>query len=132
MDNPTYVLDASALLGYLYGEEEYDQLEGVLHSKCFIATLQLGEIYYVLLMEEGKEKAQSALASIRNTEVEIITVDEDMALEAGDIKAQTGLPYVDAVAAALANLNSATLVTSDGDFERLGGHLEVEVEWIGG
>jgi len=33
------------------------------------------------------------------------------------------IPYVDCLAAALAALNQATLVTSDRDFEKLGRHF---------
>ena len=52
-------------------------------------------------------------------------IDLLQALKAGEIKALHNIPYVDCVAAALATLNKATLVTSDRDFEKLGRHAKI-------
>jgi len=126
------VLDASALLGYIYGKEGYGEVESALRSGFLVTTLQLGEVYYILLQEEGREKARSALALLKNAEVEIVSVGESLAVEAGEIKARTGVPYADSLAAGLAKTRSEDLVTSDGDFERLEEHYEIEVSWVGG
>jgi len=50
-------------------------------------------------------------------------------MKAGELKAIHKIPYVDCIAAALATLQRATLVTSDRDFEKLGRHFPVL--WIG-
>lgn len=125
------VLDASALLGYIYGKEEYEGVESALRSGSLVTTLQLGEVYYILLQEEGREKARSALALLKNAEVEIVSVDEDLAVEAGEIKVRTGIPYVDSLAAGLAKATAGRLITSDQDFERLEEHYDIAVSWVG-
>lgn len=127
----THILDASALLGYIYGKDGYDEVEEILRSKALITTLQLGEVYYVLLQEEGREKAQSALASIKNANIDLVPIGEGLAIEAGEIKVRTGMPYVDSIVAGLANTEPGTLVTSDKDFERLESHYEIELNWVG-
>ncbi len=52
-------------------------------------------------------------------------MDLAQALKAGELKALHKIPYVDCLAAALAILQHATLVTSDRDFEKLGRHFPV-------
>lgn len=132
MTAPTYVLDASALLGYIYGEDRYEEVGEVLRSNSLLTTIQLGEVHYILLQEEGRKEAKSALVTLKNTEIDIVPIDEELALEAGKIKVNTGIPYVDSVAAGLAKRKSGVLVTSDRDFERLEGHYDLELKWIGG
>ena len=126
-----YILDASAILGYIYGKAGCKQVGEFLRSKSLVTTIQLGEVHYVLLQEEGREKAQSALVTLKNTEVDIFPADEELVLKASEIKIGTGIPYVDSIAAGLARIKSGTLVTSDSDFERLEGHYDLELKWIG-
>lgn len=130
MTTSIYILDASAILGYIYGKAGYAEVEEFLRSESFISTIQLGEVHYVLLQEEGREEAQSALVMLRNTAIDIVPVDEELVLAASEIKASTGIPYVDSVAAGLAERESGTLVTSDSDFEQLEGHYDLELKWI--
>ncbi|MFW6071692.1 MAG: PIN domain-containing protein [Candidatus Bipolaricaulota bacterium] len=132
MSSESLVLDASALLGYIYGEEEHGEVGSALRSGSLVTTLQLGEVYYILLQEEGREKARSALALLKNADLEIVSVDEELALEAGEIKVRTGIPYADSLAAGLAKTTSGILITGDRDFERLREGYEIEVSWVGG
>jgi predicted nucleic acid-binding protein len=55
----------------------------------------------------------------------MIPVDLEQSLKAGEIKARHKLPYVDCIAASLAMLRKATLVTSDDDFAKLGRHFPI-------
>ena len=130
MTTSPYILDASAILGYIYGKAGYEEVGKYLRSKSFVSTIQLGEVHYILLQEEGREKAQSALVTLRNTDIDIVSVDEELVLEASEVKVSTGIPYIDSVAAGLAQIKSGTLVTSDGDFERLEGHYDLKLKWI--
>ncbi len=50
----------------------YEEVEKFLRSKSFVSTIQLGEVNYILLQEEGREEAQSALVTLKNTEVDIV------------------------------------------------------------
>jgi predicted nucleic acid-binding protein len=58
-------------------------------------------------------------------QTKIVVVDFLQGLQAGELKALHKIPYVDCVAAALAILHQAVLVTSDRDFEKLGRHFPI-------
>ncbi len=126
-----YILDASAILGYIYGKAGYEEVGKFLRSESLITMIQLGEVHYILLQEEGRDEAQSALVTLKNTDIDIVPVDEELVLKVSEIKVSTGIPYVDSVAAGLAERESGILVTSDSDFKRLEGHYDLELKWIG-
>jgi predicted nucleic acid-binding protein len=82
-------------------------------------------VYYVLWQKRGEEKARQTLAKLARTSIQIIPVELPQALKAAELNAQHKIPYVDCIAAALAGLQQATLVTSDRDFEKLGRHFQI-------
>ena len=57
-----------------------------------------------------------------------VPVDLPQSIQAGEIKARHKIPYVDCLAAALAMIREAVLVTSDRDFEKLG--RRVQILWL--
>ena len=65
------------------------------------------------------------MADLLRFSIRIVPVDVPQVLKAGQLKAVHKIPYVDCLAAALAALSQATLVTSDRDFEKLGRHFPV-------
>jgi predicted nucleic acid-binding protein len=127
-----YVLDASAMLAYIYDEPGADRVEAILtdaEAEVYMNAATLGEVFYDIMQEEGKEAALQALARIRNSGIKIIPLDEDLAISTANLKSFSGIPYVDGMAAATALEHNATLTTLDPDFERLKGHIKIE--WIG-
>ena len=58
-----------------------------------------------------------------------IPVDLPQAIKAGELKVVHKIPYMDCVAAALAMLRQARLVTSDRDFQKL--ERNFPILWIG-
>jgi predicted nucleic acid-binding protein len=128
----TYVFDASAMLAYIYDEPGADRVEAILKDKDAVVYLNaatLGEVFYDIMQEEGKEAALEALARIRNIGVKIVPLDETLALSTAALKGSSGIPYVDGMAAATALEYKATLVAADPDFERL--EERIKIEWIG-
>ena len=126
-----YVLDASAILAYIYDEPGAERVKALFSGKgvkLYLNAATLGEVFYDLMKEEGKEAALRALALLRNVEIEIIPLDEELALSTADLKGFSGIPYVDGMAAATALQYQATLVTVDPDFERLADRIEIE--WL--
>jgi predicted nucleic acid-binding protein len=126
-----YVLDANAVLDFVDAgpgaqrvrallQEAHEQRAGIV-----ISVLNWGEIFYLLWQHRGQEKAQRTLAQLARLPLQIVPVDLAQALKASEIKAVHKIPYVDCVAAALAVLQQATLVTSDRDFERLGRNFPI-------
>ena len=68
------------------------------------------------------------MSDLSRLPIRVVPVDLPQALRAGELKALHKIPYVDCLAAALAAQQSATLVTSDRDFEKLGRHFPIV--WI--
>jgi uncharacterized protein len=125
------VLDASAAIHYLQagaGAGKFEQLLVDARRQqllLFMSVLNLGEVYYLTWQRAGEEKARHTVASLSRLPIQIIPVDLLQSLKAGELKALHKIPYVDCIAAALAILQHATLVTSDRDFEKLGRHFPI-------
>jgi predicted nucleic acid-binding protein len=130
----TYVLDASAVLDFVeagHGSGTVERLlNDALHqqSVVFVSVVNWGEVFYLLWHRRGEENARQVMASLSPLPLEVIPVDEVQAFKAAEIKALHKLSFVDGLAAALAELRNATLVTGDRDFERLG--RRVQVLWL--
>ncbi len=126
-----YVLDANAVLDLIEAGPGWRRVEGLLQSarrqdsSLFISVLNWGEVFYLLWQRRGEETARRTTASLSRLPIEIVPVDLAQAMKAGELKAVHKIPYVDCIAAALAALHQATLVTSDRDFEKLGRHFPV-------
>lgn len=129
-----YVLDANALLDFVDAGPGAPRVREILretfHERCstMISVLNWGEVFYLLWQRRGEEKARKTIGDLSRLPLDLVTVDLPQVLKAGEIKAIHKIPYVDCIAAALAELRKATLVTSDRDFDKLG--RRIEVLWI--
>lgn len=127
----TYVLDASAVLDFMEdgpGAERVQQLfEDAARDRTpvLMSVMNWGEVFYQFWQKRGEEAARKTIADLEGLPIELIPVDLSQALKAGELKAVHKIPYVDSVAAALAALRKAVLVTSDRDFEKLGRHFPI-------
>lgn len=97
-------------------------------SALLISVANWAEVFYSLWLKQGEEKARQTLANLLRLPIELISIDLEQALKAGEIKALHKLPFVDCLAAALAELRQSTLVTSDRHFQKLG--RRVRILWI--
>src|SRR5208337_32143 len=129
-----YALDANALLDFLDAGPGAQRVRAILHetqqqrAAALVSALNWGEVFYLLWQKRGEEKARQTIAALSRLPLEIVPVDLAQAVKAGELKAVHKIPYVDCVAAALAVLQRATLVSSDRDFEKLG--RQFPVLWI--
>jgi predicted nucleic acid-binding protein len=127
----TYVLDASALLELVdngLGAERMERLvQDAVHRSAVLlmSVVNWGEVFYHVWQRSGEEKARQTIGNLSRLPIDLIPVDLPQVLKAGEIKAVHKIPYVDCLAAALAETRQAVLVTSDRDFERLGRHVDV-------
>jgi len=130
----SYVLDASAALDFLGDEAGAARVEQILNSAhkrestVCMSALNWGEVFYNIWQHHGEEAAQRAIGRLSRLPIEIVPVEQQQALKAGEIKALHMLSFVDCIAAALAELRNSILVTADRDFEKLG--RTVQVLWI--
>ena len=126
----TYVLDANALLDLLANGPGAERVEHLLKAArpatpLLVSAVNWGEVFYISWQRHGEESARQTLADLLQLPIRVVPVDVPQVLRAGELKAVHKIPYVDCLAAALAALNQATLVTSDRDFEKLGRHFPV-------
>ncbi len=127
----TYVLDASAVLDFLLNGPGASRIEQLLKEADRSATPMLasvvnwGEIFYLSWQRHGEQSARETLDDLSRLPIRVIPVDLPQAVKAGEIRVLHGIPYVDSMAASLATLNGATLVTADRDFEKLGRHFPI-------
>jgi len=130
----TYVLDANAVLDFVESGRGAKTVERLLHeahrqqSVILISVVNWGEVLYLLWNRRGEQKARETLESLSPLPLRITSVDLLQACKAGEIKAQHKMAFVDCLAAALAELHGATIVTGDRDFEKLG--RRVPVLWL--
>jgi predicted nucleic acid-binding protein len=130
----SYVLDANAVLDFVEDGPGSRRVERVLKDalqrrfRVLMSVVNWGEVFYHSGQQCGEESARRLLADLSRLPLELVPVDLSQSLKAGEIKARYKIPYLDCIAAGLAILHHAVLVTSDRDFEKLG--RRVEVLWI--
>ena len=125
-----YVLDANAVLRYFgVGKAQGGEKVGVLFkqakdgpARLFIATVSLGEVFYILLKYVGEQTSRDYVKVLQHA-VTMVDADTVSALEAGSLKHRLHLGYADSFAAVLALKMKATLVSADPAFEKLGKSL---------
>ena len=128
------ILDASALVAYLWKQPGYEKVQDFLtkatheEKKLLMTTVNLGEVYYLLLRDHGAKDADNILKIIETLPVDFVEVDMRLVKQAAIYKATQKLPFVDALAAALAKLRKGELVTSDKDFKAVEG--EIKIVWV--
>jgi predicted nucleic acid-binding protein len=84
-----------------------------------------GEVFYVVWQKRGEEAARRAIENLSRLSIKPIQVDLEQSLKAAEIKTRHKIPYMDSLAAALAEIRQAVLVTSDRDFEKLGRRIPI-------
>ena len=128
------VLDASALMAYLEKESGYAKVKDLLikaadeDNRLFMSSVNLGEVYYVLIRDHGLDEADKIIRLIETFPLELISTDWHLSKQAALFKATKKLPFADCFAAALAKLHKAELVTADKDFKVV--EEEVKIIWL--
>ena len=127
----TFVLDTSALLAFIDGEDGADDVEKVLRSAmrspglAAISSMTLAEVYYITMQEQGESIAKATLAHVKALGLDIVYPDEQLTLFAARIKAAHRLSLADAFVAATAQFRAAVLVHKDPEFDPLSTDLKM-------
>jgi predicted nucleic acid-binding protein len=138
LPNPnSFVLDSYALIGYLENEPFADRIQHVLVQakkgalRLYLHAIHLGEIYYIILREQGQSVADLAYYRIKTLPLKRIDlIDEELLLTAGGLKARYPISYADSFAAALAVLNNCPLLTGDPEFKSLEKQGIISIDWL--
>lgn len=130
----SFVLDAHALTAYFEKEPGYEKVQELLTEAAsggrllLLSAVNWGEVFYVTYREHGKAAADQIARVIEEFPVEIVPVDVPIAHQGALYKATHKMSYSDCLAAALAKMRKATLVTGDKDLKQVEG--EVKVQWL--
>lgn len=135
MDNPpTFILDTFALLAYLRDEPAASRIEKVLKdakqgkSRLYLSVINLGEILNITERRGGTEKAQDALALIRQLPVEVLPANEQTVFAAAHVKAHYAISYADAFVVAAVQHTGGAIMTGYPEFDAV--KEIVQVEWL--
>jgi predicted nucleic acid-binding protein len=123
-----YVLDTSAMLTLIEDEAGADRVEQVLsQEKVWLPWLVLLETHYITQQEQGEAEANRRYALIKQLAATILwEIDEPTLLTAARLKANFRLSLADALIAAFAMRQQATLLHKDPEFEALADQVTQE------
>ena len=129
MSGDRFVLDTSALLAFMTGEEGADQVERILlgkENRLFISWAVLFEIYYITKRTRGDKDADKRFVLIKELPVSVLwNMEEPDVLTSARIKAQFRVSFADSIIAATALRQDAILVHKDPEYECLSGMIKL-------
>ena len=126
-----HVLDANAVLDFVDNGPGSDRVVQLMtaavrdDNPLLISVVNWGEVFYVSWQRRGEELARRTISGLSRLPIRTIPVEIEQASKAAEIKAVHKIPYVDCLAAALAEVRQAILVTSDLDFVKLGRRIPI-------
>lgn len=115
------VVDSSAWIEFFTDgpNAKYFETPILNQGDLVVPTMVLLEVYKHIRRHQGRDEALKAVAGMKQGEVQ--DLDERLALYAGEIGVEYGLPLADSVILATAWIHEATLWTQDSDFEGMDG-----------
>lgn len=114
------VVDSSVLIEILLKHRLHEKcLRTISSQKVFIPVLAYFECYKKLRSKASESDALEAMGSLEK--FEIISITREIALFAGDLSIEYGLPMADSLVLACAREYNVTLLTLDNDFAKIPG-----------
>ena len=130
------VFDSYALITFFRKEPAYEIVRDLLvkiannESEAFMCSVNVGEIYYMLVRKGNIKIAEAAMVSLKQFPIHFIDPDFKLCMEAAALKAKYSFSYADAFAAALTIAKKATLLTGDKEFDALVGETNFKVKYL--
>lgn len=128
------VLDSWAVMAYLEDEDAGSTVAKMLadahehETPLFMATINLGEVWYIIAREVSEPEAERAVADLTKLGIRFVDADWHLTRIAAGFKAKYRMSYADCFAAALAKEHKADLVTGDKEFEQV--QNDVRITWL--
>lgn len=129
-----YRLDSYAILAILYNEAGAQEVARILQEvqksdvHVYMNVANLGEVYYSLAREEGEREAIKATADIKSCGIQLVPLDERLALAVARIKATHRMSYADCIAAATARDKQAIILIGDPEFHAI--EENIAIQWL--
>jgi predicted nucleic acid-binding protein len=126
-DDNLFVLDTSAVLALLEGEHGAQAVRDIIaRGSAVLPWIAALELHYITGREVSTEEADARLVLLRSAGVAMRTMDGDRLLrQASALKAAFPISLADALIAAVAVTENATLVHKDPEYETLTGHVRM-------
>ncbi len=128
------VLDSYAILAFLFRESGHEKVVVLLEKAAaadeaaLIAAPNWAEVRYQVERKVGRGKWNEVRSKLLGLPIEIVSVDQQLAELAGEIKAVKKMSLADCFCAALAKQKKADLYTGDPEFREV--EKEIKVVWI--
>ena len=87
-----------------------------MRARGFISSITLTEMHYIYSRRAGRDYARKRIEQIQASNLEVIAIDGDIAVNAGEYRREA-IPIADALIAACAHSIGAKVVTDDEHFE---------------
>ena len=127
MSDKSYVLDASALLALMLGEDGADAVHAVL-ARAQIGAVNLSEV--VAKLQERGVPDDIIDQSLADLDLLVVPFDRDQGMRAGKLRMMTrgaGLSLGDRACLATATALGAVAITTDQAWARLSVDVEIEL-----
>ena len=117
------VLDSFALIAYLRAEPAGAKVTAHLQAaqagktRLFLSFINLAEVYYKTIREQGLDKGREVIAILRALPIEIVSLSDEFTLRAAEVKAAHPMSFADCFATALAQEKHASILTGDPEFK---------------
>lgn len=133
-----YVVDACALIAYLFDEEGSSFFETLLVKArnkdidMIMHMANLGEVYYDIVKRNDVITAQETYKDVKQLPIRFENrISDDMVYKIGDVKTRFRISYADAFAVAQTILSQFELITTDHkEFEPLEKAGVVKIKWL--
>ena len=128
------VLDATGLMAYLKKETGYEKVKEAFvnasgsNKFLLMSTVNWGEVFYLLIRDQGIEQAESIQKVIETFPIEFVAPDLFITKQAALFKAEKKLPFADCFAASMAKIHKGEIITGDNDFRVI--ENEIKIIWI--
>jgi len=115
-----YLMDACALIAYINDEDGADVVDDILtrtysgNATVSMSMVNLLEVYYGVLRDFGKDKAEEVLNETLSLPISIVSdLSIDALKEAGRLKASYKMSIADSIALSIASVSGYIIVTAD-------------------
>ena len=134
MSKKNIVLDAYAIMAVIEDEPGAQAVADIISNEqheIYMSAINLGEAYYILLREQGKQSAEEVVGSIfLDDSFRVQEASWQRIKAAAAIKSKGGLSYADAFVLGLAQEMQAAIVTGDPEI-RTAAQPDLQIIWIG-
>lgn len=128
------VLDSYAVLAFLFQEPGHEKVLELLEKAAaadqavLIVAPNWAEVRYQVERKVGLARWEEARTKLLGLPIEIVAADQDLAEQAGELKATRKMSLADCFCAALAKQKKADLYTGDPEFRAV--EKEIKIVWL--